>query len=119
MVKLLETAVPVHQSNSDTNLVFRALNDTVREGTGHSGWDSEVNPLDEDEDPVAELVQLCSESGLESVDFGPYKAPGDKPLAASTVLDVTDQLQMTVWSDSEGMDWIDVAGRVQRMDAPH
>jgi hypothetical protein len=118
MVKLLETAVPVHESNSDTDLVFRALNDTVREGVAH-GADSDVTPFDEDEDPVAELVQLCSESGLESVDFGPYKAPGDKPFAASTTLDVTDQLQMTVWSDSEGMDWIEVAGRVQRMDAPH
>ncbi|MDQ1058057.1 hypothetical protein QFZ23_001958 [Arthrobacter globiformis] len=118
MVKLLETAAPVHGSNSDTDLVFRALDDMLREGVARGG-DSDVNPPDEDEDPVAELVQLCSESGLESVDFGPYKAPGDKPFAASTTLDVTDQLQRTVWSDHEGMNWIEVGGRVQRMDAPH
>lgn len=85
MVKLLETAVPVHGSNSDTELVFRALNDTVREGIAH-GADGDVNPFDEDEDPVSELVQLCADSGLESVDFGPYDAPGEKPFAASTVL---------------------------------
>jgi hypothetical protein len=119
MVKLLETAVPVHRSNPDTDLVFRALNDTVREGIAHGVQDSDVNPFDEDEDPVAELVQLCSESGLESLDFGPYNASGDKPFAVSTVLDVTEQLQMTVWSDTEGRNWIDVAGRVQQMDALH
>jgi hypothetical protein len=113
MVKLLETAVPVHRSNSGTDRV-------VREGIAHGGPDSDIDHFDEDEDPVAELVQLCSESGLESVDFGPYDAPGDnKPFAASTVLDLTDQLHVTVWSDSEGTDWIDVAGRVQRMDGPH
>ncbi len=102
MMKPLETAVPVHHSNTDPGLVFRALNDTVRDA--HARPDTGSYDLDEDDDPVAELVQLCSESGLESVDFGPYDAPGEKPFAASTVLDVSDQVQITVWSDSDGMD---------------
>lgn len=116
MVKLLETAVPVHRSNGDTDLVFHALNDSLREGIAHGGREGGSHIFDEDEGPVAGLVQLCAESGLESVDFGPYAAPGEKPFATSAVLDLADQVQMTVWTDSEGVDWIDVAGHVQRME---
>jgi hypothetical protein len=117
-VKLLETAVPVHRSNTDPDLIFDVLNYAVREGIGNGSPDSEHYDFDEDEDAVAALVLLCSESGLESVDFGPYNAPGQQPFAASTVLDVSDQIRVTVWSDDAGTQWVDVAGHVQRADAP-
>lgn len=78
---------------------LRLLNDSLREGIAHGGREGSSHVVDEDKDPVAELVQLCAESGLKSVDFRPYNATGEKPFAASTVLDVTDQLKMTIWSD--------------------
>lgn len=47
-------------------------------------------------DLVDELERLCADSDLESVEFGPYDAPGEKPFAVSTFVDTEDQMQMTI-----------------------
>ncbi|QOT19540.1 hypothetical protein [Paenarthrobacter sp. YJN-5] len=74
--------------------------------------------FDEDDEAVAEFEHLCADSDLESVEFGSRDADGEVLMTASAFVDVDDQIELTVWSDPDGFDWIQVAGRVQRMDSP-
>ncbi|WP_422759234.1 hypothetical protein [Paenarthrobacter sp. C1] len=110
MVKLLVAGIPVHRRRARRDEAFDALNAALQ---------GEFPELDvEDDGGVADLEQLCADSDLESVEFGPYGAPGVKPFAASTFVDAGDQVQLTVWSDDDGVRWVDVSGEVQRMDGP-
>jgi hypothetical protein len=104
MSRMLNAAIPVHRNRANREAAFAALNAVLNS-----------EEPDETLNLVDELERLCADSDLESVEFGPYDAPGEKPFAATTFIDVGDQLQMTVWSAPDGSDWIDVGGRVQKI----
>ncbi|ACL42174.1 hypothetical protein Achl_4223 (plasmid) [Pseudarthrobacter chlorophenolicus A6] len=116
LLKLLDVASPVHHGQTDKDLVYGALNQTLEEG--FTGQSFEGGHHGAEDSPVAELEQLCADSDLESVEFEEYGVPGAGGFATKTFLDIGDQLAMKVWSTADGTDWIDVAGRVQSMDAP-
>lgn len=116
MLTLLNTAIPVHRGQENPDLIFAVLNQTIEEGVEGSRPGPGGATFDEDAALVSELEQLCADCDLESVEFGDYGPPGAAPLATRTFLDVGAQLNVTVWSD--GVNWIDVAGVVQRMDTP-
>jgi hypothetical protein len=118
MLTLLDAALQVHRTQADKDLTFRVLNQAIEEGVEGSRPGPDGATFDEDSGLVAELEQLCAESDLDAVEFGQYGPPGVGPLATRTFLDLSDQLTLTVWSDESGFNWVDVAGRVQRMDAP-
>lgn len=115
MLKLLDVAIPVHRNQSDMDLVYGALNQTLEEGFVGQGLEHRHHSADDG--LVAELEQLCSDSDLESVEFEEYGAPGAGGFASKTFLDIGDQLPLKVWSTADGVDWIEVAGHVQAMDS--
>lgn len=116
MLKMLDAAIPVHRAQSDKDLVYAALNQTLDEG--FTGQSFEGGHHGSEDSAVAELEQLCADSDLESVEFEEYGVPGAGGFATKAFLDIGDQLPMKVWSTADGTDWIEVAGRVQTMDAP-
>lgn len=118
MLTLLKAAIPVHRGQADKDLTFVVLNQTIEEGINGSRPGPEGAKFYEDSSLVPELEHLCAESDLDSVEFGQYGPPGAALLATRTFLDMSDQLTVTVFSDEDSFNWVDVAGRVQAMDDP-
>jgi hypothetical protein len=118
MRTLLDAAIQIHRTQTDMELTFQVLNQAIEEGVEGSRPGPDGATFDEDSGLVAELEQLCAESDLDAVEFGQYGPSDVGPLATRAFLDLSDQLTLTVWSDESGFNWIDVAGKVQRMDAP-
>jgi hypothetical protein len=117
MLTLLDAAIQIHRTQTDMDLTFQVLNQAIEEGVEGSRPGPDGAVFDEDSGLVAELEQLCAESDLDAVEFGQYGPSGVGPLATRAFLDLSDQPTLTVWSDGSGFNWVDVAGRVQRMDA--
>jgi hypothetical protein len=118
MLTLLDAAIEVHGKQADVDLTFQVLNQAIEEGVEGSRPGPDGATFDEDSGLVSELEQLCTESDLDFVEFGHFGPSATHPLASRTFLDMNDQLSLTVWSDENGFNWVDVAGRVQRMDSP-
>lgn len=109
LLTMLTAAIPVHRDRANREAAFAALNGVV---TG-DGVETTMDLVDG-------LEQMCAASDLESVEFGPYDAPGEDPFAVQAYLETEDQpedrpLRMTIWA-SAGKRWIDMAGQVQALD---
>ncbi|MET4143807.1 hypothetical protein [Arthrobacter sp. UYCo732] len=118
MLTLLKLGSPVHRGQTDVDLAFGVLNQAIDEGVAGSRPGPDGAKFDEDSELVSDMEHLCAASDLESVEFGQYGPSGAHRLATRAFLDVSDQLTVTVWSDEDGFNWVDVAGSVQRMDSP-
>lgn len=110
LTRLLAVALPVHRTQSDPGLAFAALNGALHEGL-HGEAEPDAAGL------VEELEELCAECDLDAVEFGPRDDSDEFSFAASTVLDLADPVRLQVWVSDDGEVWIDVGGRIQRMDS--